>query len=204
MIKSLPWPLTIHSSDGFKILWETIDGGDVIYEGNVKGKIGNYSLALAYTSLGKVDAQGEETFAPLTGLFEGYGYGVMELKKDANNIPQFKSFTTWLPPITAKDEGKTLTVKDGNGQWSDLPSTHQHTIVIKEGSKIIFAANKDLASATPATTLETLISTFKDTTTAGFGDYILLTVDTTAKLTKQDGTETNLSTLTVTISDTVK
>ena len=82
--------------------------------------------------------------------------------------------------------------------------THQHTIVIKEGSKIIFAANKELASATPATTLETLISTFKDTTTAGFGDYILLTVDTTAKLTKQDGTETDLSTLTVTISDTVK
>ena len=82
--------------------------------------------------------------------------------------------------------------------------THQHTIVIKEGSKIIFAANKELASATPSTTLDTLISTFKGTTTAGFGDYILLTVDTAAKLTKQDGTETDLSTLTMTISDTVK
>lgn len=58
--------------------------------------------------------------------------------------------------------------------------------------------------ATATTNLETLISTFAGTTTAGFGDYILLTVDTTAKLTKQDGTETDLSTLTVTISDTVK
>ena len=83
-------------------------------------------------------------------------------------------------------------------------ATHHHTITIKEGTKIIFAANRELESATSATTLETLISTFAGTTTAGFGDYILLTVDTAAKLTKQDGTETDLSTLTVTISDTVK
>lgn len=109
-------------------------------------------------------------------------------------------------------QGTAVLEKDSSGTWvSNTPieyagakETHQHTIVIKEGSKIIFAANKDLASETPATTLETLISTFKDTTTAGFGDYILLTVDTAAKLTKQDGTETDLSTLTVTISDTVK
>lgn len=79
--------------------------------------------------------------------------------------------------------------------------THHHTLTIKDGTKIIFAANRDLASATPATTLETLISTFKDTTTAGFGDYILLTVDTAAKLKKQDGTEVDLSTLNVTIED---
>ena len=87
---------------------------------------------------------------------------------------------------------------------SDIKATHHHTITIKEGTKIIFAANRELESATAATTLETLISTFAGTTTAGFGDYILLTVDTAAKLTKQDGTETDLSTLTVTISDTVK
>lgn len=82
--------------------------------------------------------------------------------------------------------------------------THHHTLTIKDGTKIIFAANRELESATAATNLETLISTFAGTTTAGFGDYILLTVDTTAKLTKQDGTETDLSTLTVTITDTVK
>lgn len=161
-------------------------------------------LALTIISNVNKEATGESVFCEMDGLFEGYGLGRMVLKKDADNIPQFKSFTTWLPPVTSADEGKSLVIKNGNAQWTDLTSIHNHTIVIKEGSKIIFAANKELASATPATTLETLISTFKDTTTAGFGDYILLTVDTTAKLTKQDGTETDLSTLTVTISDTVK
>ena len=82
--------------------------------------------------------------------------------------------------------------------------TNHHTIMIKDGERIIFAANRELESATAATNLETLISTFAGTTTAGFGDYILLTVDTAAKLKKQDGTEVNLSTLTVTIEDIVK
>ena len=82
--------------------------------------------------------------------------------------------------------------------------THHHTLTIKENGRIVFAANRELKSATAATNLETLISTFVGTTTAGFGDYILLTVDTAAKLKKQDGTEVNLSTLTVTIEDIVK
>lgn len=79
--------------------------------------------------------------------------------------------------------------------------THHHTLMIKVDGRIIFAANRELKSATAATNLETLISTFAGTTTAGFGDYILLTVDTAAKLKKQDGTEVNLSTLNVTIED---
>lgn len=79
--------------------------------------------------------------------------------------------------------------------------THHHTLMIKDGERIIFAANRELESATAATNLATLISTFAGTTTAGFGDYILLTVDTEAKLKKQDGTEVNLSTLNVTIED---
>ena len=79
--------------------------------------------------------------------------------------------------------------------------THHHTLMIKDGERIIFAANREFESATAATNLATLISTFAGTTTAGFGDYILLTVDTEAKLKKQDGTEVNLSTLNVTIED---
>ena len=82
--------------------------------------------------------------------------------------------------------------------------TYYHTIVIKENNRIIFAANRDVDSATPVSTLETLISTFKNTTTAGFGDYILLIIGTRARLMAQDGTSIDLSTLTVTISDTVK
>ena len=82
--------------------------------------------------------------------------------------------------------------------------THHHTITIKVDGRIVFATNRELESATAATNLETLISTFVGTTTAGFGDYILLTVDTAAKLKKQDGTEVDLSTLTYQILDWVK
>ena len=109
-------------------------------------------------------------------------------------------------------QGTAVLEKDSSGTWvSNTPieyagekETHHHTLTIKDGAKIIFAANRELESATAATNLETLISTFAGTTTAGFGDYILLTVDTAAKLKKQDGTEVNLSTLTVTIEDIVK
>ena len=199
VIKSLQWPLTIHSSDGFKILWETIDGGDVIYEGNVKGKIGNYSLALAYTSLGKLDAQGEETFATLTGLFEGYGYGVMELKKDANNIPQFKSFTTWLPPVTDNSEGKALIVTGGNAQWTTTPR-YEHTITIKNSAgKILWTQTMRNSSNTVVNSYASLKTLFGEATYAGFGEYCQLNLEggteATDKLIKADGTEATLASL---------
>lgn len=109
-------------------------------------------------------------------------------------------------------QGTAVLEKDGSGTWvSNTPieyagakETHHHTLTIKADGRIVFAANRELESATAATNLETLISTFAGTTTAGFGDYILLTVDTAAKLKKQDGTEVNLSTLTATIEDIVK
>ena len=109
-------------------------------------------------------------------------------------------------------QGTAVLEKDSSGSWvSNTPieyagaqETHHHTITIKVDGRIVFATNRELESATAATNLETLISTFAGTTTAGFGDYILLTVDTAAKLKKQDGTEVNLSTLTVTIEDIVK
>ena len=206
VVKSLPFPQTINSEKGYNLLSPIIDAGEIVYAGNAvtDNDLGNFRLMLGLSSNVVPTAEGEQEYCNFDCIVKDMGIGRMSLKKDSNNIPQFKSFTTWLPPVTSADEGKSLVIKNGNAQWTDLTSIHNHTIVIKEGSKIIFAANKELASATPATTLETLISTFKGTTTAGFGDYILLTVDTTAKLTKQDGTETDLSTLTVTISDTVK
>lgn len=114
---------------------------------------------------------------------------------------------SYLMDDTATDVQYEYTLPEKSGTFaltSDIKATHHHTITIKEGTKIIFAANRELESATAATTLETLISTFAGTTTAGFGDYILLTVDTAAKLKKQDGTEVDLSTLTITIEDIVK
>ena len=112
-------------------------------------------------------------------------------------------------------QGTAVLEKDSSGTWvSNTPieyagasaqETHHHTLVIKEtNGRIVFAANRELGSAEAATSLKTLISTFAGTTTAGFGDYILLTVDTAAKLKKQDGTEVNLSTLTHQILDWVK
>lgn len=135
--------------------------------------------AINKTFLGYVDNSNDKLI--LSGLFDGK-QGTATLEKDTAG-----SWVSNTPVI-----------------YSDIKETYLHTIVVKEGAKIIFAANREMESATPATTLETLISTFSGTTTAGFGDYILLTVDTTAKLTKQDGTEVDLSTLTITISDTVK
>ena len=109
-------------------------------------------------------------------------------------------------------QGTAVLEKDNSGTWvSNTPieyagaqETHHHTLTIKENGRIVFAANRELESATAATTVDKIISIFSGTTTAGFGDYILLTVDTAAKLKKQDGTEVNLSTLTATIEDVVK
>ena len=112
-------------------------------------------------------------------------------------------------------QGTAVLEKDSSGAWvSNTPieytgaqaqETHHHTLTIEDTKgRILFAANRELSSAKAATSLKTLISTFAGTTTAGFGDYILLTVDTAAKLKKQDGTEVDLSTLTFIIKDFVK
>ena len=192
--------IEFNSKYGADLIGTAIDTGSVLFVG--KAEINNSGTqCIAYVGVNNTAPTGDETWCSLKGMFGNKGFGVAEFKKGADGNPAFKSFTTWLPPVTSADEGKSLVIKNGNAQWTDITSIHNHTIVIKEGTKIIFAANKELASATPVTTLETLISTFKDTTTAGFGDYILLTVDTAAKLKKQDGTEVNLSTLNVTIED---
>lgn len=193
-----------------------------------KGCVGNMTLSGLALLAGHETASDEITTAIQNGGKSRpyYDVNLMALqygfKETADGSAVIKTFLGYVDD-TVNDkltlsglfngkQGTAILEKDASGAWtSNTPieyvgakAIHQHTIVIKEGAKIIFAANKELESTTPATTLETLISTFKDTTTAGFGDYILLTVDTAAKLTKQDGTETDLSTLTVTISDTVK
>lgn len=109
-------------------------------------------------------------------------------------------------------QGTAVLEKDSSGAWvSNTPieyigaqETHHHTLTIKVDGRIVFAANRELESATAATTVDKIITIFSGTTTAGFGDYILLTVDTAAKLKKQDGTEVDLSTLAATIEDIVK
>ena len=196
-----------------------------------KGCVGNMTLSGLALLAGHETASDEITTAIQNGGESSpyYDVNLMALqygfKETADGSAVIKTFlgyvdhkTTWtsnklkLSGLFDGKQGTAVLEKDNSGNWvSNTPieytgaqETHHHTLTIKDGAKIIFAANRELESATAATNLETLISTFAGTTTAGFGDYILLTVDTAAKLKKQDGTEVNLSTLTTTIEDIVK
>ena len=143
-----------------------------------KEKVDNHGLTKTF--IGYVDLVSNNKLT-LSGLFDGK-QGTAVLEKDSSG--------TWVSntPI----------------EYTGAQETHHHTLTIKENGRIVFAANRELESATAATTVDKIITIFSGTTTAGFGDYILLTVDTAAKLKKQDGTEVNLSTLTATIEDVVK
>lgn len=192
------------------------------------GCVGNMTFGGLALLAGHETTSDEITTAIENGYYSGVGYKVtlMTLKydfKEKDDVPgPTKTFIGYVDDDTSNKlklsglfngkQGTAVLEKDSSGSWvSNTPieyagakETHHHTLTIKDGTKIIFAANRELESATAATNLETLISTFAGTTTAGFGDYILLTVDTAAKLKKQDGTEVNLSTLTATIEDIVK
>ena len=195
-----------------------------------KGCVGNMTLSGLALLAGHETTSDEITTAINNGNNTAVSYDVnlMALqygfKETADGSAATKTFLGYADHNTSNKlklsglfdgkQGTAVLEKDSSGAWvSNTPieytgaqaqETHHHTLTIKVDGRIVFAANRELESATAATNLDTLISTFAGTTTAGFGDYILLTVDTTAKLTKQDGTETDLSTLTVTISDTVK
>ena len=189
------------------------------------GCVGNMTFGGLALLAGHETKSDEITTAIENGWRSGVGYKVtlMTLKydfKEKDDVPgPTKTFIGYVDGNTSNKlklsglfngkQGTAVLEKDSSGNWiSNTPieyagaqETHHHTLTIKENGRIVFAANRELESATAATNLETLISTFAGTTTAGFGDYILLTVDTAAKLKKQDGTEVNLSTLNVTIED---
>lgn len=192
------------------------------------GCVGNMTFGGLALLAGHETTSDEITTAIENGWGSGVGYKVtlMTLKyhfKEKDDVPgPTKTFIGYVDDNTSNKlklsglfdgkQGTAVLEKDNSGTWvSNTPieyagakETHHHTLTIKADGRIVFAANRELESATAATNLETLISTFAGTATAGFGDYILLTVDTAAKLKKQDGTEVNLSTLTATIEDIVK
>ena len=192
------------------------------------GCVGNMTFGGLALLAGHETKSDEITAAIENGYQSGVDYRVtlMTLKydfKEKDGVPgPTKTFIGYVDDDTSNKlklsglfngkQGTAVLEKDSSGAWvSNTPieytgakETHHHTITIKENGRIVFAANRDLESATAATTVEKIITIFSGTTTAGFGDYILLTVDTAAKLKKQDGTEVNLSTLTTTIEDIVK
>ena len=126
VIESLPFPQTINSEKGYNLLSPIIDAGEIVYAGNAvtDNNLGNFRLMLGLSSNVVPSAQGEQEYCNFDCIVKDMGIGRMSLKKDSNNIPQFKSFTTWLPPITAADEGKSLVVKNGNGQWSTIDTSN--------------------------------------------------------------------------------
>ena len=192
------------------------------------GCVGNMTFGGLALLAGHETKSDEITTAIENGWSSGVGYEVTFMtlkyyfKEKVDNHGLTKKFIGYVDLVSNKKlklsglfdgkQGTAVLEKDSSGTWvSNTPieytgaqETHHHTLTIKENGRIVFAANRDLESATAATTVDKIISTFAGTTTAGFGDYILLTVDTAAKLKKQDGTEVDLSTLTTTIEDIVK
>ena len=193
-----------------------------------KGCVGNMTLSGLALLAGHETTSDEITAAIENGNNQAVSYDVnlMALqygfKETADGTAAIKTFLGYVDHKTSNKlklsglfdgkQGTAVLEKDSSGAWvSNTPieytgakETHHHTLAIKVDGRIVFAANRELGSAKAATSLKTLISTFAGTTTAGFGDYILLTVDTAAKLKKQDGTEVDLSTLTAQILDWVK
>lgn len=192
------------------------------------GCVGNMTFGGLALLAGHETTSDEITAAIQNGWHSGVGYKVtlMTLKydfKEKDDVPgPTKTFIGYVDDNTSNKlklsglfngkQGTAVLEKDSSGAWvSNTPieyigaqETHHHTLTIKVNGRIVFAANRELRSATAATTVEKIITIFSGTTTAGFGDYILLTVDTAAKLKKQDGTEVDLSTLATTIEDIVK
>ena len=155
--------------------------------------------ALTIISNVNKEATGESTFCEMTGLFDEYGLGKLVLKKDSDNIPQFKSFTTWLPPVTSADEGKSLVIKNGNAQWTTTPR-YEHTITIKNSAgKILWTQTMRNSSNTVVNSYTNLKTLFGGATYAGFGEYCQLNLEggteATDKLIKADGTEVTLASL---------
>ena len=189
------------------------------------GCVGNMTFGGLALLAGHETTSDAITTAIENGWRSGVGYKVTFMtlqyyfKEKVDNHGLTKTFIGYVDLVSNKKlklsglfdgkQGTAMLEKDNSGTWvSNTPieydgakETHHHTITIKENGRIVFAANRELESATAATNLETFISAFAGTTTAGFGDYIVLTVDTAAKLKKQDGTEVDLSTLNVTIED---
>lgn len=201
VIKSLPFPQTINSEKGYNLLYPIIDTGEIVYAGNAvtDNNLGNFRLMLGLSSNVVPSAQGEQEYCNFDCIVKDMGIGRMSLKKDANNIPQFKSFTTWLPPVTANSDGKALIVTDGNAQWTTTPR-YEHTITIKNSEgKILWTQTMRNSSNTIVNSYTNLKTLFGEATYAGFGEYCQLDLrggtEATDKLIKADGTETTLASL---------
>lgn len=187
-----------NSKYGADLIPTAIDIGSALFVG--KAEINNASTqCIAYVGINNAAPTGDETWCFLTGMFGSKGFGVAEFKKGADGNPSFKSFTTWLPPITAADEGKALIVTGWNAKWTTTPR-YEHTITIKNSAgKILWTQTMRNSSNTIVNSYTNLKTLFGEATYAGFGEYCQLNLEggteATDKLIKADGTEVTLASL---------
>ena len=123
-----------------------------------------------------------------------------------------KEVMTWnsfLPqdilPCTTADNGKALSVVNGEAKWADLGTTYskaryEHTITIKNSAgKILWTQTMRNSSNTVVNSYTNLKTLFGEATYAGYGEYCQLDLrggtEATDKLIKADGTEATLESL---------
>ena len=190
--------IEFNSKYGADLIGTAIDTGSVLFVG--KAEINNSGTqCIAYVGVNNAAPTGDETWCSLKGMFGNKGFGVAEFKKGADGNPAFKSFTTWLPPVTSADEGKSLVIKNGNAQWTSIPR-YKHTVTLKTSTgAILWTQTLSNSKNTPVNSYATLKTLFGEATYAGFGEYCQLNLEggteATDKLIKADGTEVTLASL---------
>lgn len=114
------------------------------------------------------------------------------------------TLTNILPCSTA-DNGKSLSVVNGEAKWADLGTTYskaryEHTITIKNSvGKILWTQTMRNSSNTVVNSYANLKTLFGEAIYAGYGEYCQLDLrggtEATDKLIKLDGTEATLASL---------
>lgn len=203
VIKTLPLNKQINSKDGYNILSSIPDRENIVYAGNATVGLSGISyftkLILGLSSNVNQNATGDEEYCNFDCIAKDMGIGRLSFKKDSYNVPIFKSFTTWLPPVTANSDGKALIVTDGNAQWTTTPR-YEHTVTIKNSAgAILWTQTMRNSSNTVVNSYTNLKTLFGGATYAGFGEYCQLNLEggteATDKLIKADGTEVTLASL---------
>ena len=108
-------------------------------------------------------------------------------------------------PCSTADNGKALSVVNGEAKWADLGTTYskaryEHTLTIKNSAgKILWTQTMRNSSNTIVNSYANLKTLFGEATYAGFGEYCQLDLrggtEATDKLIKADGTEATLESL---------
>lgn len=191
-----PDTMVLTSEDGYNML---SNSNELVYAGwsNINGT--GDALMLGLCPRINKTATGEQEYCSFLSMVVGHGIGELSLKKDSNNIPRAKSFTTWLPPVTSASEGKALIVTEGNAKWTTTPR-YEHTITIKNSAgAILWTQTMRNSSNTIVNSYANLKTLFGEATYAGFGEYCQLDLhggtEATDKLIKADGTEVTLASL---------